>query len=139
MRIIPPPEPSVVEAAYVAPLVTPIVAIPATAIFLTSAVDGGYLSIAIPFIIVFSLIFGYLGMFLVCLPIAALLDHFKKLDAIRLCFYTCAVGTAAWAYMTNDHHQPVINSAAAGFVCSLAVTALFCYLYGIRFVQADTA
>lgn len=136
MRIPPPPEPSLLTAFFCAPLITPIVAIP-----LVALLPGVYTSefdmvIALPFVLVLSLIYGYLGMVLVCLPVFLLLLLLKRLNSVRLCLFTTAIGAGVWTCLFGDLSGPAHNDAyLASFVvgagCSLGVSAFFCALGGI--------
>lgn len=137
MRVIPPPEPSIFLAFFAAPLITPILAIP-----LVGIIPGVYTSqwdpiILLPFVAVISLVWGYLGMIFVCLPILALLKWAKKLDGIRLCFYTTTLGAIVWTYLAGHEgdsgFSDLVRAFAVGSGCSFGVCAFFCSLGGISF------
>lgn len=131
MRIVQPERSSVLQAALVAPTVTPVVASVSLAFFPDVLTDDGYYLIAFPFVLVVSLVIGYLGMFLVCLPMFALLEASGRLTAGALCVVTSLAGAAIWVWFRLDPQQSMFNSAAVGFLCSLGVSALFCYIRGI--------
>lgn len=138
MRIMPPPGPSILQAIFGAPLVTPIAAIPLVALLPGIYVTELDMVMTVPFVFFFSLICGYLGMFVVCLPIMALLGYTKRLDAIRLCFYTTIVGAIAWTSIVGSGHSdfPLLaRNFIAGAGCSFAVSAFFCVLGGIPIRQ----
>ena len=119
------------SAALVAPLVTPIIALPALAWFSNLGTAGGYFYIAIPVVLAFSVAFGYVGMLFVCLPLVAVLTLLKRLSAPILCGLTSVVGACLWAWFELNPMQPVGNSLVVGFLCSLGVAMVFCYLAGI--------
>lgn len=131
MQIVPQSKPSVLGAALVAPAVTPIIALVSLAWFPNMGTSGGYYFIAIPFVFVFALIYGYLGMLLVCLPFAAVLSRTRLLGAPALCSLTSITGAALWTWHDAHPMQPALDSFIVGFLCSLGVSALFCYLAGI--------
>src|SRR5690349_14640627 len=132
MRIEPPPQPSLLSAALVAPLVTPVVALVSLAWFPNVGTSGGYYLVAMPFVVVLSLIFGYLGMFFVCLPLFAILSRAKFLNAPALCLCTGITGAALWTWFQMHPMQPILNSVAVGFLCSLSVAASFRFLAGVK-------
>jgi hypothetical protein len=138
MRVMAPPEPSIVQSAFAAPLIAPILAIPLVLVSFSSSgsADAFNIVLALPFIVVLSLFFGYLGMLTICLPILALLNYFKKLNAVRLCFYTTAVGASAWAWLFHfgqlSDFPAMAQSFFVGAGCSLGVSAFFCVLAGIK-------
>ncbi len=133
MRIEPLPKPSLTTACFAAPLITPIVAIPVAALLpgmYSSAFD---ILIALPFVIVASLIYGYAGMIVVCLPLMLLLKYFNKLSALTLCASTTIVGSAIWMTMfvvgsTPESASAHVRVLLVGAVCSFAVSAFFCIL-----------
>ena len=134
MRMPQPEEPSIPRAFFCAPLVTPILAIVSTALL-----PGVYsteldILIALPIIVVLSLIYGYLGMLLVCLPIMMLLRRIGRLNLILLCFLTAIGGATIWAIWCAYGWGPAFSPArqfVLGFICSLGTSALFCFLGGI--------
>ena len=129
------PNASILQAALAAPAVTPVIAIP-----LVSLLPGVYASpvivlITIPVTFVLAILFGYLGMAVVCLPLYALLRRANQLRAIRLCSYTTVLGTVLWVLfwqwgesMASD---TLTTYVVIGATCSLAVAASFCWLAGI--------
>ncbi len=135
MRILPPPEPSILTAFFCAPLITPILAIPLVALLPGIYNNELEFLILIPFVAFFSLLYGYLGMLLVCLPIILLLRFLERLDATRLCFFTTVVGGGVWAWLFQDSPGPEPATYLAKFIvgagCSLGVSAFFCLLAGI--------
>ena len=81
-----------------------------------------------------SFIFGYLGMFLICVPIAAALTYLEKLNAVRVCVYTTMAGGAAWTALYWDAAEPLRSlfpTIAVGAGCSLGVSMVFCIVGGI--------
>ena len=66
-------EHSILAAALVAPIFTPVFAIFALAAFPSFLTSDGYYWAAFPIVVVIALIFGYVGMLLVCLPITGIL------------------------------------------------------------------
>lgn len=138
MRIISPSKPTLLESALVAPLATPIIAIPMLGIFPDVLTDNGYYLAALLFVFFVSLIVGYLGMFLVCLPIAGLLLLFNRLNALALCTCTGLIGAILWAWFRADPMQNVMHSLAVGFSCSAGVAATFCYVSGITIRSSRT-
>lgn len=131
------PNASILQAAFAAPAVAPVIAIP-----LVSLLPGAYASpvltlVAIPFTIVLAILFGYLGMFLVCLPLYALLQLANRLRAIRLCSYTTLLGTGLWVLFWqwggSLNNDSLATYAIIGAASSLAVVASFCWLAGITF------
>ena len=86
--------------------------------------------------IFFALVYAYAGMLVVCLPIIAILKLTKRLDALRLCFYTTLTGSAVWTYLfTPDQNFAIawspLSILVIGAACSLGVSAFFCMLGGI--------
>jgi hypothetical protein len=138
MRIIPPSKPTFLESALVAPLVTPIIAFPMLGIFPDVLTDDGYYLAALLFIFFISLFVGYLGMFIVCLPIAVLLSLFNRLNALTLCTCTGLIGALLWAWFRADPMQNVMNSLAVGFTCSVGVAVTFSYASGITIRSSRT-
>ena len=136
MRIEQPPESSILQAALCAPLVVPVLAIPLAGLLPDMYANGVDMLLKLPFTAFVSLVYGYLGMFLICLPILMLLRRLKALNAGRLCFYTSIFGAAAFSYIFNSHSTdfPVlVVTFAIGACCSLTVCAIFCLLHGITF------
>ena len=131
------PEPSLLAAFFCAPLVTPLLAIPLIALLpgmYNSEVD---LLIALPFVVVFSLVYGYLGMIFICLPVMLLLRFLKKFNAVTLCLCTTAIGASVWVLLFGDNmpsSEPVsrLVAFAIGAGCSLGVSVFFCVLGDIR-------
>ncbi len=130
MRIPPQSEPTLLSAALVAPIVTPIVALVSLAWFPNMGTSAGYYLIAMPVVIVLALVFGYLGMFLVCLPFFAILSKAKLLSAPTLCLLTSVTGAALWTWLESNPEQPILNSLVVGFLCSFSVSVSFCFLAG---------
>lgn len=134
MRIEPLPEPSIVQSFFCAPLITPFLALPLAA--LLPGFDVFSLLLALPLVIVISLVFGYLGLALICLPTFLVLRYFNKLNAVRLCFYTTVFGAGAFSYLFghgpefSDYQNLVVNFTV-GAGCSFGVCAFFCVLAGI--------
>lgn len=138
MRILPPPEPSLAVAFFCAPLVAPVLAIPASVLL-----PGMYASIfdvlvALPFVVVAALFHAYAGMLLVCLPIIGALKLMRRLDAVRLCSYTTLVGTIAWTCVIAFDASASLSMPDIGryvlvnAICSFGVSAFFCVLGGVR-------
>jgi hypothetical protein len=138
MRIVHPKRPSAFEAALTAPIVTPIVASVALAFFPDVLTGDGYYLIALPFVLVVSLILGYAGMFLVCLPTSALLTLAGHQTASAVCAITSVLGAAGWAWFRFDPQQSTFNSIAVGFLCALGVSVTFCYIRGITIRSSRT-
>jgi hypothetical protein len=129
------PNASIMHAAFVAPAVTPVAAIPLVALLPGAYGSPVLMFVAVPVTIVLAILFGYLGMFLVCLPLYTLLRLANRLQAIQLCAYTTIAGTALWILfwqwgnvVTNDN---LATYAIIGAASSLAVVATFCWLAGI--------
>ena len=132
----PPPEPSPLVAFFCAPLITPVLAIPLVGLLPGVYTDAGYLLLSLPFVIILSLIFGYIGMATVCLPILLSLHFMKRLNALTLCTLTALIGGTLWAFLFHDMPGPEQKTAyVASFIvgagCSLGVSAFFCALSGI--------
>ena len=137
MRIEPPPEPSPLIAFFSAPLITPVLAIP-----LAAFLPGMYASeidilITLPFVVVVSLIYGYIGMLLVCLPVMLILHALKRLNTLTLCLVTTLVGGILWtALMRGGPGSASLPlSFLVGATCSLGVTVFFCVLGGLGSVR----
>ena len=135
MRIIPPPETTLWQSAAIAPIATPVFAIPLISLLpgLYTSADDFFLVVPIAFFV--SFLFGYLGMFLICVPIAATLTHFGKLNAIRVCMYTTIAGAAAWTTIFWDRGErldSLIPHIAVGGGCSLGVSLVFCIVGGVN-------
>jgi hypothetical protein len=132
MQDIPPSKPSMIEALLAAPAITPILAVPLVGILPDVYTAWWDLIIFLPFVAIISLVWGYLGMIFVCAPILALLRRAKKLDAIRLCFYTTLLGGTVWTYLGAYSELPDLARAfTVGAGCSFGVCAFFCLLSGI--------
>lgn len=135
MRILPPPEPSMLTAFFCAPLITPILAIPLVALLPGIYNNEIDLLITLPFVIIISLLYGYLGMVLICLPVMLLLRFLKRLNALSLCLCTAVIGASVWTLLFGDMPGPnatlLLRTFLTGFGCSLGVSAFFCVLGGI--------
>ncbi len=136
MRIPPPPEPSPLVAFFSAPLITPVLAIPLVGLLPGIYTDAGNLLLSLPFVIIFSLMFGYIGMIAVCLPVLLALRLVKRLNALTLCTLTSLIGGTLFALRFHDMpgSEPgtaYVTSFVVGTGCSLGVSALFCALSGI--------
>ena len=134
MRIIPPTETTLWQAAWIAPISTPIFAIPLISLLpgLYSSSGDFVLVATVAFFV--SFLFGYLGMFLICVPIAAALTYFGWLNAIRVCVYTAIAGGTAWTALYWDAAEPfrsLFPNIAVGSGCSLGVSMVFCIVGGI--------
>lgn len=137
MHTEPPSPPSTLQAALCSPLVTPLAAIPMTALTMGIYADSVDLLIKLPFVTMAALGYGYLGMILICLPIMMLLRRLDALDAIRLCLCTTIVGALAWAGVSSSGREPgslpLLADLSTGAVCGVAVCMTFCLLRGIPF------
>ena len=134
MRIIPPPETTLWQAAAIAPISTPIFAIPLISLLPGLYSSGGDFTLVATVAFFVSFVFGYLGMFLICVPIAAALTFLKKLNAVRVCVYTTMAGGAAWTALYWDAAEPfrsLFLTIAVGAGCSLGVSMVFCIVGGI--------
>ena len=134
MRIIPPPETTLLQAAGIAPISTPIFAVPLSALLpdLYTSADDFFL--IAPITLFVSFVFGYAGMFLICAPITAALTFFGKLNAIRVCMYTTLAGSAAWTslfWRAEEPFRALLPNIAVGGGCSLGVSIIFCIVGGI--------
>ena len=138
MRFTPLEKPSIAKAALAAPPVTPLAAFLLTAsVPGVPEVDPLDLVVFFPILCVVSLICGYLGMLLICLPALALLRHFGRLNALSLCLTTTVVGGCLWALQAavdaDAESSRILGSFVIGSGCSLAVVLLFCIMAEIRF------
>lgn len=132
MQTDPPARTSVLQAALYSPLVTPLVAVPTTALLLNIYANGVDLMIKLPFVAFAALLYGYLGMFLVCLPVTGILSHLRALDANRLCACTTIIGALAWLWVSGPADGPEapgqFSELLVGAASSLAVSTTFCFL-----------
>ena len=136
MRILQPEEPSLLVAFFSAPLITPVVAIPLAGLLPLIYQNELDLLITLPFVVAFSLIYGYLGMIFVCLPVMILLHLMKRFNAFTICLATTLIGASIWTYLFHDIPGPErkftpIFTFIVGAGCSLGVSAFFCLLGGI--------
>jgi len=133
MRIEPPPEPSPLIAFFSAPLITPVLAIPLAAFLPGMYASGIDILIALPLVVVASLIYGYIGMLAVCLPVMLILRALKRLNALTLCLVTTLVGGALWTVLMRGASESISVSLLflIGAACSLGVSAFFCALGGL--------
>lgn len=133
MRIEPPPEPSPLVAFFAAPLISPVLAIPLAAFLPGMYANEIDILIALPFVVVLSLVYGYLGMLAVCLPVMLILRALKWLNALSLCSVTTLIGAILWTALMHGGPKPIPVSLAflIGAACSLGVTAFFCALGGL--------
>ena len=141
MRIEPLPEPSIVQAFFCAPLITPFLAFPLAA--LHPAIYGNVFSLllALPFVVVISLILGYLGQALICFPIFLLLKRINKLNAVRLCSYTTAFGAGLFTCLFGHEREfsnfaNLVGHFTIGAGCSFGVCAFFCLLADITLTKS---
>lgn len=142
MRVLPPPEPSPLTAFFCAPLVTPVLAVPLAA-FLPNLYSNEFdLLVVGPFVAIFSLIYGYLGMIFVCLPVILVLRYLRKLNSVTLYVLTTAIGATVFALLFHDLSGPEPNGFwavfAVGAGCSFGVTTFFCLLSGITIRSSRT-
>jgi len=134
MRVLPPPEPSLASAFFCAPLVAPVLAIPAVSLLPGVYTNVGDLLLVVPFVIVLSLLHAYAGMLLVCLPVMGVLKLTGRFDALRLCFYTTLIGASAWTCLFTEPSSASESTAffVVATLCSFGVSAFFCALGGVK-------
>ena len=139
MRIEPPPEPSPLVAFFAAPLITPVLAIPLAALLPGMYANEVDTLVALPLVVIFSLVYGYIGMVIVCLPVMLILRALKKLNTLTLCLATTVIGAGLWTALMYgapaSTRLPVSVVMLTGAGCSLGVTAFFCVLGGLAFLR----
>lgn len=133
MRIEAPPEPSPLLAFFAAPLICPVLAIPLAAFLPGMYANEIDLLIALPLVVIASLVYGYLGMLVVCLPVMLILRALKRLNTLTLCSVTTLIGAVLWTGLMHGAPKPISLPLALliGGACSLGVTAFFCALGGL--------
>ncbi len=126
--------PSPDELAFAAPLFTPLFALTGLPFSLTAPFTWFEFALMSPLVAIVSVAFGYIGLLFICIPVMALLYWARRLDAVRLCFFTTLLGGGLWTAWSvfGTPQQPelpdVFSQLFVGSWCSLGVTAVFCAL-----------
>ena len=127
--------PSIWRGAFLAPLAAPFV----TAILLPltdRSFSAAEAVIYFPFIFAVSIVYAYIGVWLIGIPAAILLRRRRRLAAIPICFVGFLGGEALW-FLPRLTREPLPNEAQAlsqALLCggvAVAVAVLFCTLSGI--------
>ena len=132
-------EHSILVAALVAPIFTPIFAAFSLAAFPSFLTSDGYYWPAFPVVIVVSLLFGYIGMLLVCLPITGILHLLGRSGFWSVCCATGLIGAVAYSWALPEPEGYELNSFLVGLTCSFGVAALFCWIGGLTTLSSRRA
>lgn len=132
---IPPDPQKVTVAAFMAPLVTPLLAIVQFPLIMPESLNAFDLVIAIPLATIVALFFGYIGMALVCLPVAAVLHWRKCLYALPLAWATGLMGALSMTvlFSSPDRVGDILwFPFFVSFVCGFGVSLLFGWLSDLK-------
>ena len=131
--------PSPDELAFSAPLFTPLFTLTGLPLSLSAPFTWLDYALVSPLVAIVSVALGYIGLLFVCIPVMVLLYWTRRLDAIRLCFFTTLLGGGLWTAWSvlGGAQQPesadVFSQLFVGSWCSFGVTAVFCALGNIPF------
>jgi hypothetical protein len=134
---------SLMRGALIAPLATPVAAIPLIFIEALTGVpwSSRYLIGMLPLIViasVISVIVGYAAMCIVGLPLALTLRRFGILNPATLCSLTVPFGAALLPSLGVLVVVPMPAQIVGGGVATLAMGFLFCRANRIRFREHGT-
>lgn len=127
-------DPSPDELAFAAPLFTPLFALTGLGVSLPGPFTSFDLALLSPLVAIVSVAFGYVGLLFICIPVMALLYWARRLDAVRLCFFTTLLGGGLWTAWSasvsaqSSAAQDLFSTLFVGSWCSFGVTAVFCAL-----------
>jgi len=130
--------------ALVGPLAAPFAAAPLASLLKPSVyVSYSDALIMLPVVAIVAIIYAYIGMVIVGLPVALLLRRFERLSVATLCAISVPLGAALWLLCrliaTNPlqlRHAPM--EAVVGGGVALAVAILFCAVSGITIRSSRT-
>lgn len=136
--------PSPDELAFAAPLFTPLFALLGLGVTLPEPLTLFDLALLLPVMAIVSVFIGYIGLLFICIPVMALLFWARRLDAVRLCFFTTVIGAGLWTATSMfgggrpPESQDLFSPLLMGGLCSLGVTAVFCVLGRIPLQARDS-
>lgn len=130
--------------ALIGPLAAPFAAAP-LAPFLDPWIYGSFIGalIMFPIVAIVAVIYGYMGVAIVGLPVALLLRKFGRLSATMLCAVSVPLGAGLWLLSRLAATSPLqlrhvpVEAFVSGIV-TLAVAALFCIVSGITIRSSRT-
>ena len=132
------------RGALVAPLAAPLAATLLLPVVMPGA--GSFVSNAVvllPIIAVVSIIFSYVAVFSIALPLAHALRRYGKLNAIMICGLSIPIGAALWLAVRmfdrpSQVREQLISEIIFGAGVALAVAILFSVASGLTIHSSRT-